>query len=1583
MSIAEFVSDLRKLDVRLSANGQRLRLNAPKGVLTDSLRAQIAERKQELLEFLSDYEQSAAFIPPPILRRTSNDPALLSFAQERLWFLEQLEPGSAGYNICRVSRLTGQLNIVALESSLSEIIRRHEILRSQIRIVDGRPVQVAVTVSRFEVPVIDLCSLAEPERDREVRDRIKAEAERQFNFSSGLFLRAALLQISDDQHILILTTHHIVSDAWSMGILTKEIWTLYEAYASGRPVSLPELPVQYVDYAAWQREWLQGDVLESQLSYWKERLNELPVLDLPTDHPRPAKQSFRGARQPMTLSESLTAAVNELSRREGVTQFMTLLAAFQVLLYRYSGQEDIVVGAPIANRNRTETEELIGFFVNTLVLRADLSQKPTFKELLQRVRDVCLGAYAHQDLPFEKIVKELRPERDLSRNPLFQVMFVLQNTPRPLPQPAGLSIERVDVLTTTSLFDLSLYVRERGGQLIGFFEYNTDLFESSTFERMVGHFETLLEGIVVDPGQPISMLPLITEAERHQLLVEWNDTAADYPKDFCIHELFEAQVERTPDAIAVQFEGKRLTYRELNSRANQLAHHLQSLGIGPEKLVGICVERSLEMIVGLLGILKTDGAYLPLDPAYPRERLGFMLNDAQISVLLTQKPLVRQLSRAYLSVVCLDDLTFFDQEKKGNLARVTDADSAAYVIYTSGSTGTPKGVVGLHRGAINRFAWMWSAYPFGANEMGCVKTSLGFVDSVWEVFGPLLKGIPSTIIPEQVAQDPQLLIQTLADNQVTRIVLVPSLLKAILDVDPDLQDHVPELKLWTSSGESLSTELAQRFHECLPNSKLLNLYGSSEVSADVTCYETHKTELSGSISIGRPIHNTQIYLLDSELQPVPIGVSGEICVGGAGLARGYLNRPGLTTERFIPNTFCDESGSWLYRTGDLARYLSNSNIECLGRVDNQVKIRGYRIEPAEVEIVLNKHWAVQESVVVAHEGTSSAERHLVAYVVSTDQPTPSANQLRGFLRDQLPEFMVPSVFVFLETLPLMPNGKVDRGALPLPETARLELENVFVGPRTEAEQLVTQTWREVLKVEKVGIHDNFFELGGHSLTATQVIARLRDAFRTEVPLRFLFETPTVADLTHSIETLNGQEVDLSFPPITRVSREGFLPLSISQEQLWDFDQTIPGNYLLNIPYVFHLRGTLDRKALEDALREIIRRHEVLRTVFAKVNGRPVQVIRPAPGSQLPFIDLRNLDGEKMEEQAALLTLEERTQPFDLSVGPLLRTKLVRLTDEDHLLLVTLHHTVGDRWSMLVLRRELGQLYQAFSQKRPSPLPDLPIQFTDFALWERRLMESELMQTQLTYWKNQLAAPLPRLAFPKVHRRNKRRSFRTGRKEVSVEKDLFAAIKALASRENCTPFMVMLAALNVVIHIYTGEQDIRVGTLVANRRFRETENLIGYFVNAVVLRVRLKPDMSWKDLLKQVREVTLGAYAHQELPFGCLAHALDQEGSVKGDSLIQVLLNYQNLSFPPTELPGLTFAALDFQEAKLDSEMALTAVDLIFDLRETSTKLTGSVNYRSELYDKHQLASMVQIFHETLEAMVKDSNQVISDVRPNI
>jgi amino acid adenylation domain-containing protein len=1442
--------------------------------------------------------------------------------------------------------------------------------------------------------MIDLCHLPEAEREAETARLVTDESRCPFDLAEGPLLRASLLRLRDEEHILVLTTHHIVADAWSMGILSRELWTVYDAYSNEKPAALPDLPIQYGDFAVWQKQWLQDEVLESQVFYWKEQLDGISMLNLPTDGPRPALQSFRGARQSITLPGSLTAAVNELSTRAGVTPFMALLAAFQTLLYRYTGQEDVVVGSPIANRNRTEVEGLIGFFVNTLVLRTDLSGNPTFKELLLKVRDVCLGAYAHQDLPFEKLVQELQPERDLSRNPLFQVMFVLQNAPRPLHQWSGISFDPIEIKSGTSQVDLALFLRERDGKFIGFFEYATDLFDLSTIERMVNHLQTLLEGVVADPNQPISTLPLLTKAERNQLLVDWNDTEADNLNDSCIHELFETQVERAPEAVAVEFEGKELTYRELNSRANHLAHYLRGLGVGPEKLVGICVERSLEMVIGLLGILKTGGAYVPLDPTYPRERLAFMLEDAQVSVLLTQKRFIPNFPRYGALSVCVDDLDLTAHESDENPESEAIPDGAAYVIYTSGSTGTPKGVVGLHRGAVNRFNWMWRTFPFRKNEKSCLKTSLSFVDSVWELFGPLLQGIPTTILSDHGAKDPQLLVRTFADKHVTRIVLVPSLLKAIVDAFPNLQSHLPDLKYWSSSGERLPKKVAERFRKSLPNSILLNLYGSSEVSADVTYYECLNKELGSEIPIGRPISNTQIYLLDSHLQPVPIGVQGELYIGGDGLARGYLNRPELTAEKFNPNHFAKQRGARLYRTGDLARYMPDGNIEFLGRLDNQVKIRGYRIEPGEIEAVLNQHPAIREIVVVALDDVTEEKnragdpkskiqnlkfgKRLVGYIVPTGRP-PSVSELRGFLKEKLPDYMIPSAFVMLETVPLTPSGKVDRRALPSPDGTKPQLAQGFVEPRTEIEELVAQIWREVLKLEKVGVRDNFFELGGHSLLGAQIVARLRATFHNEVPLRTLFEAPTVAGLALKIEgTIRGGR-GLALPSIVPIRNQRSFPLSMSQEQLWALDQLLPGTHFFNMPYAYGLRGSLNVRTLKQTLKEIIRRHQALRTVFAETNGHPVQVVRRVPNVKLDVVDIRKFSRDKVEEEIARLSGEEASLPFDLTKGPLFKTKLFRLADDGNILLVTMHHIISDRWSMRVFGSELAALYEAFSQGRPSPLPDPPIQFYDFACWERRSMDGELMKVQLAYWKKQLAGPLHTLDFQGKGRRKKRLSFRTSRHEIDLDEKLFSGVKAVSRKENVTPFMVLLAALNVLLHMYTGQRDIRIGTLVANRGRKEIEGLIGHFINTVILRTQLSPKMTFKQLLNQVRNVALAAYAHQELPFEQLAQTLEKQRNIDRASLFQVLFNYQSFSLESPEVVGLAFASLGWQQPRADLEVTLTEFDLIFNLRESSTKLTGAVTYKTDIFDDYVVVDMIGTFYRILEHMVFQPSRAVSTI----
>jgi amino acid adenylation domain-containing protein len=1036
---------------------------------------------------------------------------LLSFAQQRLWFLDQLAPGSTAHNLFVAVQLTGHLNVMALERSFNEIIGRHEVLRTVLSAVDGEPLQVILPSMTIQMPVIDLREiLVDTEREAEAHHLATLEAQRPFDLARGPLLRATLLRLAEDEYRLLLTIHHVVFDGWSKGILAQELSALYEALSSGRPASLPSLPMQYADFAQWQRQWLQGEVLAAQLAYWKQKLADAPTLQLPTDRPRPAVQSSRGARQWFVLPNTLSRALRALSRQERVTLFMTLLAAFQTLLSRYTGQTDIVIGSPITGRNRRELEDLIGCFLNMLVLRTDLSGNPTFRELLARVREVCLEAYAHQDVPFEKLVEELHLERNLSRNPLFQVTFLLQHSPRFAPVWAGLTATDLDVDAEIARFDLNVVMVEEEGGLRGYVDYNTDLLDAATIIRLLSHFQTLLEGIVAHPDARIGNVPLLTEAERYQLLVERNDTRTDSPKDRCIHALFEAQVERSPDAVAVVFEDNQLTYRELNRRANQLAHYLRRLGVGPEILVGLCVERSLEMVVGLLGVLKAGGAYVPLDPAYPKERLAFMLQDAQVPVVLTQQRLAEGFGADGTTVVCLDgDWEAIAHASQDAPIGGATAANLAYVIYTSGSTGQPKGVQIMHGSVLNCLLAMRQRPGLTAQDVLCAVTTVSFDIAALELFLPLTVGALLVVVSHEVAADGAQLSKRLADSGATAMQATPAGWVLLLEAGWRGSRRLKIL----CGGEALPRELAGQLRA--RGASLWNLYGPTETTIWSAAGEVVPSE-DGAAPIGPPLANAQLYLLDGHCQAVPMGVPGELYIGGVGLARGYLNRPELTAERFVPNAFSREAGARLYKTGDLARYLPDGNIGFLGRLDHQVKLRGFRIELGEIEAVLRQNPVVRDAVVVAREDDRE-DTHLVAYVVAKSEPIPTASELRRFLTSKLPEYMIPSAVVFLDTLPLMPNGKVNRRALPAPVQARTDLGTPFVGPRGPVEERLAEIWAEVLKLERVGVGDNFFDLGGHSLSATRVISRVRKAFQIEVPLRALFENPTVAGLAVPIE----------------------------------------------------------------------------------------------------------------------------------------------------------------------------------------------------------------------------------------------------------------------------------------------------------------------------------------------------------------------------------------------------------------------------------------------------------------------------------
>ncbi len=1070
---------------------------------------------------------------PPI-RRCAHDQALpLSFSQERLWFLNQLEPGGAAYNISIAFRLAGQLNLRVLEQSLNEMVHRHESLRTTFAVKDEQPVQVTIPDLTLALAVNDLGLLSEMEREVRVRELLIRESQLSFDLTQGPLLRAVLLRLGRQEHILLLVMHHIISDGWSMEVFKRELAILYAAFSAGQPSPLAEPLIQYADYACWQREWLQGELLERQLAYWQKQLSQiLPSLDLPTDRPRPAVQTFRGATQSFLLPMALTEALQAQSRQEGVTLFMMLLAAFKTLLYRYTGQENIAVGTPVANRTQIEIEGLIGFFVNTLVLRTDLTGNLTFRELLARVREITLGAFAHQDVPFEKLVEVLHPERDMSRNPLFQVMFVLQNTPAEPVRLPGLSVTPVEIESKAAQFDLTVSVEETDQGLYGLIEYNTDLFDANTIKQLAKHYRVLLEAVVTKegPGQPLWQLPLLTEAERHQLLMKWNDTGANYAQGKCLHQLFEEQVERTPDAVAALFEGEQTTYAELNRRSNQLAHYLQKMGVGPEVLVGIYVGRSLDLLVGILGILKAGGAYVPLDVAYPPERLAFILEDTQVLALLTQERLAGELPGQRPPVVRLDaDWEIIAQEGQENPVSGVTADNLAYVIYTSGSTGKPKGTLISHYHVIRLFEATHPWFHFDERDVWTLFHTYAFDFSVWELWGAFLYGGRLVVVPFLVSRSPEMFYALLCREQVTVLNQTPSAFRQLiwaeefLGVAKDLT-----LRLVIFGGEALELNSLRPWYERHRDQgpQLINMYGITETTVHVTYRPLKAADLSdarGSV-IGEPIPDLQVYVLDQHLQPVPIGVAGEMYVGGAGLSRGYLGRPDLSSERFIPDPFGHQPGARLYKSGDQGRYLFTGDIEYLGRIDYQVKVRGFRVELGEIEAVLGQHPDVRTVVILAREDVPG-EKRLVAYIVSNQERIPTAGELRGFLAEKLPEYMVPSAFVFLDALPLTPNGKIDRHAFPVPDTVRPETGQEFAAPRTLVEETLAGIWAEILGLEQIGIHDNFFDLGGHSLLATRVVSRLRETLMVELPLRAMFEAPTVAELSNLIvanETGPGQ-----------------------------------------------------------------------------------------------------------------------------------------------------------------------------------------------------------------------------------------------------------------------------------------------------------------------------------------------------------------------------------------------------------------------------------------------------------------------------
>lgn len=1315
----------------------------------------------------------------------------------------------------------------------------------------------------------------------------------------------------------------------------------------------------------------------SQKIYWLNKLSgELPETNILPDYIRPNLDNDKNKNLTFELSDAVSQKIIKFTNKSELSIYLFLLAVVSILLHKYIGNPDVIVGSPTYYSR--SSKELINNFV---ALRFQITNHLTFKELLLQVKNTTIGAYSHQNYPLDELVRLLKISPNQNRCPIFDIVVLLEN----IHTQAALSQLENDIT-----FVFTVEHNHISGKII----YNESLFDRETIKRIAKHYVTIMEHVIDKLDLKISDIDFLKDDEKCRLLKEFNDNTRIYPVEQTIHKLFENQVRHTPKKIAIVYQDTKVTYNELNEKANRLAWLLQKLGVKPGDFVGILHHRHPNFLIGMLAILKAGGAYVPIDSSYPQERIRYMLSNSEVQIILTEVALLNALNdrtkdEQYLKcLVCLDiedshqvisplaginiyGQSDFEQLSKSNLVAINNSGiDPAYTIYTSGSTGLPKGVIIRHGGAINHIYAQFDGLEL-TEELAFMQSAPASSDiSVWQFLAPLLIGGKTVIVDTETVLQPSKLFQIVQAQKLTLIELVPIVLKGLLDYISSLsiqQRLLPHLKWMMVTGESVSVELVNYWLSIYPEIGVANAYGPTEAADDITQFIIKKPlpENQRSVPIGKPLANLNLYIFDSEMKLLPIGVPGEICVSGFGVGKGYWKNEASTKSSFIPNPFLDTAKplpgteqDFIYKTGDLGRWLTDGTIEFLGRIDHQVKIRGFRIELGEIEALLAQHPAVRETVVIARED-SPGNKRLVAYVVPQTEVVGVQHNLRCFMQEKLPEHMIPSAFVVLEALPLTPNGKVDRRALPAPEQTQQALPETFIPPRTSVEEMVVNIWSKVLGIEHIGINDNFFELGGHSLLATMVIGRLREAFQTELPLRCLFEAPTVASLSDRIGRIDQK---LQAPPIERVSRDQELPLSFAQQRLWFLDQLQPGNSAYNIPVGVRLQGVLNIMALQQSFQEVINRHEALRTVFTTVAGQPIQVIIQSPSFTLSAVNLQHLAPTEREAKALQLATEEARKPFTLYEWPLLRVTLLQLDDTEYLLLLTIHHIVADGWSMGVVVREVARLYEAFCAGKRSPLPRLSIQYVDYAVWQRQWLQGEALETKLSYWKQQLGHNLPTLQLP-TKRNSTVSHSQSAIHDFQLSPQLSAALNKLSRQESVTLFMTLLAAFQTLLYRYTHQDDITVGTDLANRTQSETEQLIGFFVNLLVLRTDMSGNPTFYELLERVREVTLKAYAHQDLPFEKLVAELRPERSLSQTPLFQVLFVMQNAPMPTLEVSGLTLSPWEIENE--------TAFDLAVFVAEIEHQIVGSWKYNADLFDAATITKMSNHFETLLASIVKE------------
>ncbi|KPU61153.1 D-alanine--poly(phosphoribitol) ligase, subunit 1 [Pseudomonas fluorescens] len=1515
-------------------------------------------------EVVARQQQDGGLAQGAITALSRQQPMPQSLAQNRLWITWQLDPHSSAYNIPGVLRLRGELDEDALRASFQQLIERHESLRTRFFERDGVALQQVDPAAGFNLQMIDISDLPAAERETRALQIRTDHARTRFDLEKGPLLWVTLVRLDDEDHQLLVTLHHIIADGWSLNVLIDEFSRLYAAASQGQQTLLAPLPTQYADYGSWQRQWLAQGEGERQQAYWRVQLgDEHPTLTLATDHPRSAQQLRSAARHRVRLDTPLSEAIRQTAQAHESTSFMLLLAAFQGLLHRYSGQRDIRIGVPNANRPRLETQGLIGFFINTLVLRAEVDSRQPFAELLAHTRRAALGAQAHQDLPFEQLLEAFPQAREQG---LFQVMFNHQQRDlSALCRLPGLLAEELPWHSPQAKFDLQLHSEEdRNGRLTLSFDYASELFDAATIERLAEHFSHLLRAVCEQPNIAIGDLPLLTAAELRQQ-AEWA-SAACAPASQWLPEWLNEQAHRTPQRTALVWDGGSLDFAELHTRANRLAHYLRDKGVGPDVCVAIACERSPQLLIGLLAIIKAGGAYVPLDADYPTERLAYMLSDSGVELLLTQSQLLDRLPATEgVSVIAMDAL-HLENWPSHTPGLHLQGDNLAYVIYTSGSTGQPKGVGNTHAALAERLQWMQQTYRLNETDVLMQKAPISFDVSVWECFWPLITGSRLVIAGPGEHRDPHRIAQLVQAHGVTTLHFVPPLLS--LFIEEPLSAECTSLRRVFSGGEALPAELRNRVLERLPAVQLHNRYGPTETAINVTHW--HCSRADGERSpIGRPLGNVICRVLDSDLNPVPAGVPGELCISGVGLARGYLGRPALTAERFVVDPL-GEPGARLYRTGDRARWTADGVIEYLGRLDQQVKLRGFRVEPQEIEARLLAQVGVAQAVVLVRETVAGAQ--LIGYYTAADNAGDEADQtaqLKSALAAELPEYMVPAQLMRLQEMPLGPSGKLDRRALPEPQWQVRE----HVEPVTELEQQIAGIWREVLGLAQVGLHDDFFALGGHSLLATQIISRTRQACDVELPLRVLFEHSELGAFAEQVRLIQANGSTNKQPPIEKVDRRQAVPLSYSQQRMWFLWQMEPDSPAYNVGGMARLRGVLDVARFEAALQALILRHETLRTTFPSIDGVARQLVHTETGVRMAWKDFTALDAEDREWQVQQLADDETHQPFDLETGPLLRACLVKTAEQEHYFVLTLHHIVTEGWAMDIFARELSALYEAFVDDRESPLMPLPVQYLDYSVWQRQWLESGERQRQLDYWTTQLGREHPLLELPADRPRPPVQSHQGELYRFDLSDDLAARVRAFNAQHGLTLFMTMTATLATLLYRYSGQTDLRIGAPVANRIRPESEGLIGAFLNTQVLRCRLDGQMSVGELFEQVRHTVIEGQSHQDLPFDHLVEALQPPRSAAYNPLFQVMCNVQRWEFQQSRtLAGMTveYLANDARATKFDLNLEVTDLD---------HRLGCCLTYSTDLFDEPRIARMAGHWCNLLEALIADPQQRLSEL----